>query len=40
MLLHDKLNLLREGQWGELMAVQKEQMKLLSKFVDKVGVVE
>jgi len=29
MLLHEKLDLLREGQWGELLAIQKEQLKLL-----------
>jgi uncharacterized membrane protein len=29
MLLHDKLDLLREGQWHELLALQNEQLKLL-----------
>src|SRR4029453_9191078 len=29
MLLHDKLDLLREGQWRELLALQREQLKLL-----------
>jgi uncharacterized membrane protein len=29
MLLHDKLDLLREGQWRELLALQSEQLKLL-----------
>jgi uncharacterized membrane protein len=29
MLLHDKLDLLREGQWRELLAVQSEQLGLL-----------
>jgi uncharacterized membrane protein len=29
MLLHEKLDLLREGQWRELLAVQAEQMALL-----------
>jgi uncharacterized membrane protein len=29
MLLHDKLDLLRDGQWRELLAVQGEQMKIL-----------
>ena len=29
MLLHDKLDLLREGQWHELLALQSEQLKLL-----------
>ena len=29
MLLHDKLDLLREEQWRELLAVQNEQLTLL-----------
>ena len=29
MLLHDKIDLLREGQWRELLALQSEQLKLL-----------
>ena len=29
MLLHDKVDLLREGQWRELLALQNEQLKLL-----------
>ena len=29
MLLHDKLDLLREGQWSSLIAIQQEQMSLL-----------
>jgi uncharacterized membrane protein len=29
MLLHDKLDLLREGQWRELLDLQKEQLGLL-----------
>ena len=29
MLLHDKLDLLRDGQWRELLAVQSQQMTLL-----------
>ena len=29
MLLHDKIDLLREGQWRELLALQREQLKLL-----------
>lgn len=35
MLLHEKLDLLREGQWGELLALQKEQLSLLADLVDK-----
>src|SRR5258706_6088824 len=30
MLLHEKMDLLREGQWTDLLAIQKEQIKLLS----------
>jgi uncharacterized membrane protein len=29
MLLHEKMDLLREGQWCELIEIQKEQLKLL-----------
>jgi uncharacterized membrane protein len=29
MLLHDKVDLLREGQWSELLVLQNEQLKLL-----------
>ena len=35
MLLHDKVDLLREGQWGELLAIQKEQVKLLGNLIAK-----
>jgi len=31
MLLHDKIDLLREKQWEELLAIQKEQLNLLSR---------
>ena len=31
MLLHDKLDLLREGQWRELLDLQREQLKLLQE---------
>jgi uncharacterized membrane protein len=30
MLLHDKVDLLREKQWEELLQIQKEQLKLLA----------
>ena len=30
MLLHEKLDQLREHQWGELLEIQKEQLKLLA----------
>jgi uncharacterized membrane protein len=33
MLLHDKLDLLREGQWSSLLAIQQEQMQLLRSLI-------
>ena len=33
MLLHDKLDLLREGQWRELVAMQSEQLTLLQELL-------
>lgn len=35
MLLHDKIDLLRETQWSELLEIQKEQLKLLTAMVGK-----
>ena len=35
MLLHEKVDLLREGQWGDLLALQREQLKLLAALIDK-----
>ena len=35
MLLHEKVDLLREGQWGELLAIQKEQLRLLAGLLEK-----
>jgi uncharacterized membrane protein len=35
MLLHNKVDLLREGQWGELLAIQKDQLKLLGNSIEK-----
>jgi uncharacterized membrane protein len=40
MLLHEKVDLLREGQWGELLAIQKEQLKLLGDLIAKKIVAE
>jgi uncharacterized membrane protein len=40
MLLHEKVDLLREGQWGELLAIQKEQLKLLGNLTEKKTVAE
>lgn len=33
MLLHEKIDLLREGQWGELLTMQKDQISLLEKLI-------
>ncbi len=35
MLLHEKVDLLREGQWGELITIQKEQLNLLKNLIEK-----
>jgi hypothetical protein len=35
MLLHEKMDLLREGQWCELIEIQKEQLKLLKDITGK-----
>ena len=35
MLLHEKIDLLREGQWSELLNIQKEQLKLLTYLIEK-----
>lgn len=35
MLLHEKVDLLREDQWEELLGIQKEQLKLLEGLVQK-----
>lgn len=35
MLLHEKLDLLREGQWSELLAMQKNQLDLLDTLIRK-----
>jgi len=35
MLLHEKLDLLREKQWEELLVIQKEQLELLSTLIQK-----
>ena len=33
MLLHEKLDLLREQQWGELLAIQKQQLAFLATLI-------
>jgi uncharacterized membrane protein len=38
MLLHEKVDLLREGQWGELLKLQKEQLELLGHLLERKGV--
>lgn len=35
MLLHEKIDLLRETQWAELLEIQKEQLALLSGLIEK-----
>ncbi|MEO8171064.1 MAG: DUF1003 domain-containing protein [Oxalobacteraceae bacterium] len=35
MLLHEKIDLLREGQWSELLAIQQEQLTLIGSLVEK-----
>ena len=35
MLLHEKVDLLREGQWSELLEIQKEQLRLLGNLIEK-----
>lgn len=35
MLLHEKIDLLREGQWTSLLAIQQEQIRLLERLVVK-----
>jgi uncharacterized membrane protein len=33
MLLHEKVDLLREGQWGELLTIQQEQIRLMTQLL-------
>jgi len=35
MLLHEKMDLLREKQWDELIQIQKQQLELLSSMTQK-----
>ena len=35
MLLHEKIDQLRETQWEELLSLQKEQLKLLANLIEK-----
>lgn len=34
MLLHEKVDLLREGQWSDLLGIQKEQLRLLALLIE------
>jgi uncharacterized membrane protein len=34
MALHEKIDLLREKQWGELISIQQEQLSLLSQLME------
>lgn len=34
MLLHEKIDLLREDQWAELLKIQKDQLALLARLTD------
>jgi uncharacterized membrane protein len=33
MTLHEKIDLLREKQWSELISIQQEQLRLLSQLI-------
>ncbi len=35
MLLHEKVDLLRESQWSELLAIQKEQLRILGDLLER-----
>ena len=35
MLLHEKVDLLREGQWSELLQIQKQQLNFLQSLIEK-----
>ncbi len=35
MLLHEKIDALRQGQWAELLEIQQEQLQLLSHLKNK-----
>lgn len=34
MLLHEKVDLLREGQWAELLRIQQEQIQLINRLLE------
>jgi uncharacterized membrane protein len=35
MLLHEKVDLLRENQWSDLLEIQKQQLTLLTDLIAK-----
>ena len=37
MLLHEKMDQLRQGQWGELLSLQTEQLRLLQVLAEPTG---
>lgn len=37
MLLHEKIDLLREGQWADLLVIQKEQLRLLGNLNETIS---
>ena len=37
MLLHEKVDLLRDQQWSELLAIQQQQLSLLAGLIDQIG---
>lgn len=40
MLLHDKVDQLRDSQWSELLVIQKQQLKLLESLLEKKAATE
>lgn len=38
MLLHEKIDALREGQWSELLTIQKQQLDLLTHLIEKKAI--
>ncbi len=39
MTLHEKMDSLREGQWNELISIQREQLKLLNQLTGKKDIL-
>jgi uncharacterized membrane protein len=36
MALHEKIDVLREKQWKELIAIQQDQLRLLGQLIDRL----